>query len=90
MRDFCPATQDIHTYADSDWVVGTDLLDVFRTPQKANYAAQEASQPVYLLLRTSERNIYGQEKVGPTAKPGRRTWRLQGQPGNGCIKEASV
>jgi hypothetical protein len=40
VRDFFLATQDIHAYTDGDWVVGVDLVDGFRNPPKAYYAAR--------------------------------------------------
>jgi beta-galactosidase len=57
----------IHAYTDGDWIVGAGLLDIFRNPKKPYYAACETNQPVYLALRTSERNVYGPAEVALTA-----------------------
>jgi len=57
----------IHAYTDGDWVVGAGLVDIFRNPKKAYFAAQETNQPVYLALRTSKRNVYGPDNVTLTA-----------------------
>jgi hypothetical protein len=57
----------IHAYTDGDWIVGAGLLDIFRNPKKPYYAAVETNQPVYLALRTSQRNVYGPNDVLLTA-----------------------
>jgi hypothetical protein len=58
----------IHAYTDGDWVVGAGLVDIYRTPKKAYYAAAETNQPVYLALRTDKRNVYGPDEVALTAR----------------------
>ena len=57
----------IHAYTDGDYIVGAGLVDIFRNPKKAYYAAAETNQPVYLALRTSSRNVYGPDEVEMTA-----------------------
>ncbi|MCC2685042.1 MAG: beta-galactosidase [Paenibacillaceae bacterium] len=47
----------IHAWTDGDWVFGAGLVDLFRNPKKAYYAAKEIFQPLYVAIRAKPSNV---------------------------------